>query len=87
MSTRTYPGSTANPNVPKNVYLIAEVTTMSGEIVTTYYIDLAGCMWKVSDWVNNKPVPVSVATLCKLTGDCEAMIYFNYRSRFGLLGT
>jgi len=69
---RTYPTSTANRNVPSNVYLLAEVT--EGECNYTYYADAEGYMWKVGDWSIDNPRPAYMFEVCRLTGDTERMI-------------
>lgn len=65
---KIFPQQTANQNVPNNVFLVAQTSAMSGEITTTYYIDLEGCSWKVTDWVTHKPEPAYAFELCRLTG-------------------
>ncbi len=82
---RTYPTSTANQNVPANVYLLAEVT--EGECNTTYYATSDGDLFKVGDWSIDKPHPAYLFEVCRLTGDTERMIegrvssWFFYRQR------
>ena len=79
---RTYPTSTANMNVPTNAFLLAEVSTMSGEIVTTYYATEDGSLYKVTDWVGNKPQPISLKQACDITGDWPAMILSRMRGYY-----
>lgn len=79
---RTYPTSTANRNVPKDVYLLAEIEFTSGEIVETAYIDRIGNMWIVCDWVGQKPIPLPMFRACRLTGDTEHMISARWESWF-----
>jgi len=71
---RTYPTSTANPNVPKESYLIAETERASGEIIETYYATREGNTYKVTDWSGHKPAPAYMNELCKLTGDTPGII-------------
>ena len=72
--TRTYPTNTANQNVPRDTFLVAENVYMSGEITKTYYIDKGGNMWQICDWTISKPQPVSLSVLCRLTLDTERQI-------------
>ena len=71
---RLYPQNTANQNVPRGSFLIAEVSTMSGEIKTTYYADREGNLFSVVDWKGCKPSQVYLFEVCRLTGDTERMI-------------
>jgi len=64
---RTFFESTTNHNVPKDVFLIAEDSHMSGEIVTTFYADKEGNMWEVGDWKYDKPQPLTMSRLYKAT--------------------
>jgi hypothetical protein len=75
---KCYPQNTANNNVPDNVFLIAETSQMSGEIITTYYIDLRGNIFKVGDWSIDKPQPAYPFEICRLTGDTYKMINFRW---------
>jgi len=77
---KTYPQQTINLNVPDNVYLIAEVNKMSGEITETYYIDNDGNLLKVGDWSQDKPNPAFLFEICRLTGDTEKMINARWES-------
>lgn len=77
-----YPEAVANKNVPMDVYLIADISQMSGEIHTTYYINRNGEMFKVKDWVMCKPEKSTLSELCKLTGDSEMMINNRWSSYF-----
>ena len=79
---KTYPQTTANNNVPKGAFLLAEQSAMSGEIVTTYYADKDGFLWKVDDWINSKPHPVFLFEACRLTGDTERMLAFRVEQHF-----
>ena len=72
--TTLYPRMTTNRNVPKNVFLVAEKVTMSGEIAVTYYIDCDGNIHKVSNWVTNTPQPAYPYELCRITGDTEQTV-------------
>jgi len=59
-----FPLQTANKNVPARACLICEYSQMSGEIVTTVFFDATGQLWRVTDWVNDKPHrvdPVDIA--------------------------
>lgn len=80
--TRLYPQSTSNPNVPEDTFLIAEVTTMSGEIVTTYYATKEGDTLSVTDWSGQKPQPVYMNQLWKLTGNTPNMLNAQWESHF-----
>lgn len=71
---RTYPKSTSNKNVPQGVFLIAETSAMSGEIITTYYADKNGYLWKVYDWKGCRPEAAYTFQLCALTGDTESIL-------------
>lgn len=82
METRLYPQSVANNNVPDDVYLIADVSLMDGEIHQTYYINRDGGMFEVSDWKGHKPVSVAMYKLTRITGDTEQMIYHRWNSYF-----
>jgi len=79
---KSYPTSTANKNVPASVLLLAETSSMSGEIVTTYYIDRDGNMLKVADWKGDKPSPVFFNQLYKLIGDTPNMIEARWKSHY-----
>jgi hypothetical protein len=84
---RTYPTTTSNANVPKDVYLLAETSTMSGEIVTTYYATQDLELFAVVDWKGDKPLPVALFEICRVTGDTEQMLlarikdFFYYKER------
>lgn len=84
MTIKSYPQSTANPNVPRDVYLLAEVSLTSGEVVETAYIDRAGNMWIVCDWSGHKPVSLPMFRACRMTGDTEKMIESRWESWFRL---
>lgn len=71
---RTLPTATANRNVPADVLLLAETEAMSGEIVTTYYADREGFLWKVIDWNGHRPEPVYLPELWRLTGLSPALL-------------
>jgi len=79
---RIYPQETCNRNVPKGAFLIAEVSTMSGEIIKTYYATEDGKTYEVTDWSGNKPHPAYMNELCRLTGDTEQMLELRYRNYF-----
>lgn len=64
---KTFPRDTANRNVPKDSLLICEFETMSGEITWTVYVDKDGNMFQVTDWVNDKPAPVTLSYVCRET--------------------
>jgi hypothetical protein len=72
--THIYPQRTTNRNVPRCSVLLAETMQCSGEIVMTYYADADGYLWRVSDWVMDKPQPVMLFEACRLTGDTENML-------------
>ena len=74
-----YPTETANRNVSKDVFLVAEVSVMSGEICKTLYIDHAGYCWACTDWAGDRPYPTVMYDLMKATGDAEEMIRFRYQ--------
>lgn len=46
-----------NRNVPRDSKIIGSVVSMSGEIITTYYV-LSGKHYKVGAWVYEKPEEV-----------------------------
>ena len=77
---RTYPKTTSNKNVPKGVFLIAETSAMSGEIITTYYANTNGDLLKVEDWKGSKPSSVHLFEVCRLTGDTEFMLLSRWKS-------
>jgi len=64
---RTFPQSTGNRNVPRDSFLIAEWQTMSGEITYTVYATKAGDMFIVTDWVMDKPQPITTSEICRET--------------------
>lgn len=74
---RTYPIDTSNRNVPKNVLLLSEVSYPEENI--TYYIDTAGWIWKVGDWVTDIPRKTSIREACMVTGDTENMIELRWK--------
>ena len=69
-----YPQTTANRNVPKGAFLFAETSTANDEQHTTYYVDPNCFVWKVGDWVGDKPQHVYIFELCRLTGDTVNML-------------
>lgn len=73
-----YPTETSNRNVPKNVFLVAESVSMSGEIVLTYYIGRDGLFYLVYDWVGDRPHYATMHDLCRVTGDIERMVRLRY---------
>lgn len=77
---KLYPERTANRNVPADVFIVAEIENMSGEIVTTYYIDREGNIWQCGDWVMDKSHPATMHNLCKLAWDTEQMIERHWKS-------
>jgi hypothetical protein len=79
---RTYPTSTSNRNVPASALLIAETEATSGECVTTYYADAHMVLWKVGDWVGDKPEPAFMFEVCRLTGDTEMMVAHRWAKHF-----
>lgn len=80
--SRLYPVSVSNPNVPEDVYLVADLSYTSGEHHDTYYIDRYGNLLMVGDWKGDSPSPVSMHRLTEITGDTEQMITSRYRSYF-----
>ena len=79
---RTYPITTSNINVPKDVFLLAETSAMSGEVVTTYYATRDLYLYKVGDWKGDKPELVPLSVICRLTGDTERMVEFRIKDFF-----
>jgi hypothetical protein len=77
--TRLYPQSVANPYVPKDVFLVADVSLTSGEMHFTYYIDKEGYLFMVCDWIGSKPQQSYMFELTRLTGDTEQMIEFRWK--------
>ncbi len=73
-----YPTETSNRNVPKDVFLVAESVSMSGEIVQTYYIDRNGFYHFVYDWVGDRSYYTTMHDLCRATGDIERMVRARY---------
>lgn len=63
-----YPQQTANPNVPEDVFLVAEVSTYSERVTRVYFIDLEGNCWQVSGWRSSGTRPVPRYQLGSLTG-------------------
>ena len=80
--TKIIPESTANLNVPNNVFIVGENILQSEEIKITFYVDNAGYIWKVGDWITDKPRPSSLHDLYRLTGDTEQIIAFRCRQYF-----
>jgi len=72
-----YPQQTTNPNVPEDVFLVAEVETYER---VTYFIDLEGNCWRVSGWASSGTRPVYPFQLCRLTGDTWKTIEARYDS-------
>ena len=79
---RITPTETANPNVPSGVFLIAESSRMSGEIIETVYADSTGYIFKVADWSQSKPQPVYMTEVWKLTGLTPYMITAQWESHY-----
>lgn len=79
---RTYPTSTANPNVPRGAYLIAEWPTMSGEITHTLYALPDLTLWYVTDWSGDQPRQAAMFEACRATLDTEETIHSRVRSWF-----
>jgi hypothetical protein len=63
-----------NQNVPKDCFVIAEYSTMSGEIYHTYYATVSGQMFYVTDWTGNTPSPAFYTEIYKVTGLSERTI-------------
>lgn len=59
----TAKNKTCNKNVPENAFLFFETESCSGEIHTSYFADRDGNMFKVIDWVDNKPQPITMSIL------------------------
>lgn len=79
-----YPQHTTNQNVPRGAFLVAEKTSMSGEITETYYVTKDGSIWRVGNWCTDKPHPGSMSMLCRATFDTEQMIESLWRQHFNL---
>lgn len=75
-----YPQQTTNPNVPEDVFLVAEVRTYSEGVTRVYFIDLEGNCRRVSGFVQYGIRPVFPYELCRLTGDTWKMIQARYDS-------
>lgn len=75
-----YPQQTTNPNVPEDVFLVAEVRTYSEGVTTVYFIDLEGNCRRVSGWASSGTRSVFPYELCRLTGDTWKMILARYDS-------
>lgn len=75
-----YPLKTTNPNVPEDVFLVAEVRTLTETMASVYFIDLEGHCWRVSGWRQSGTQPVLPFQLCRLTGDTWRMIQARYNS-------
>jgi hypothetical protein len=82
MQSRLYPNEVSNLNVPKDVYLVADLVYTSGENHDTYYIDRYGNILIVGDWNGDLPSPVSLHRLTEITGDTEQTIKSRYKSYF-----
>lgn len=57
---RKFPDSTTNKNVPHGTFLVYEYSQCSGEIVTTIFAEPDGSLWRVTDWVNDKPHRINI---------------------------
>ena len=77
---KCFPTETSNKNVPSNSYMIAQWE--EGETIYTAYILKNGNIFKVGDWSNDKPSPVSLHMACKLTGMSESMLFCQHESFF-----
>jgi len=78
--TDTLNGTRLYPTEPDlNVFTVARVTVMSGEIVITYYITTSAEIFKITDWTGDKPEPSTLSALCRITGDTENMIRSRYQ--------
>jgi hypothetical protein len=67
-----------NPNVPKDCFVIAEYSTMSGEIHHTYYANVDGQMFHVTDWSCDIPSPAFYSEIHKETGLWQRLIDAEY---------
>lgn len=70
----TFPRAVANQNVPEDVLILADVSSVSGEIHDTYYMDADGGLWVVCDWVGHKPRPAYKSQVLRLTGVPELVL-------------
>ena len=77
-----YPQTTANRNVPKDAFLFAETSTVNDEQHTTYYADPNCFVWKVGDWVGDKPQHMYMSKLCRLTGDTVNMLVARVQQKY-----
>lgn len=55
----------ANRNVPEKAEVIGSIITMSGEIVETYFWENDD-IYKVADWIGDKPTKLGVRELTLL---------------------
>ena len=51
-----------NKNVPEGAEIIGSIVEMSGEVIYTYY-KLHGQYYRVLDWVDRKPIKISLSRL------------------------
>jgi hypothetical protein len=79
---RCYPLETSNKNVPNGAFLLAQYN--EGETTYTAYIEKSGYMFLVGDWVEDKPIPITMSKAGRITGDSESIIEFMYKSYFVL---
>ena len=77
-----YPQTTTNRNVPKGAFLFAETSTANDEQHTTYYVDPNCFVWKVGDWIGDKPQHVYIFELCRLTGDTVNMLVARVQQKY-----
>ena len=77
---RCYPNKTTNKNIPESVFLVAEIVVSSLENKTTYYIDKKGDIFKVGDWVTDKPDVAYPFELVRLTEDSLNLITSRWES-------
>jgi len=82
MAVTLYPEAVANCKVPKGVFIVAHVSTMSGEICTDYFIREDLQPFKVEDWSVSRPHPVNLFEMCELTGETENEIMTKARLYF-----
>jgi len=85
--SKLFPQQTANQNVPDNVFLVYQSNSMSGEITTTYYMDLEGNCWQVTDWKGHHAFVIHRFEMCRLVGlgwrMIEGMYYSWYENMQG----
>lgn len=82
MSVRAFPSRSFNSNVPRNVFVVAEVccpdVRSSTAVEETHYIDSEGNIWVVGGKAGEVRKPSYMSTLCRLSGGIESEIQWRF---------